>query len=277
MASSTPFQDPQFLKSEQYRDSSNLDARAELHRRFSTAVTPWHQWVFQQLNLPPGSRLLECGCGPGWLWRHNLDALPPGCHVTLTDLSDGMVAEAQAALAASGHDFRFRPADIQDLPFADDSFDVVIANHMLYHVPDRSQALAEVRRVLVENGRFYAATNGRHHMQELWQIGERLFPNTAVPLTQLRAWRGIGSFQLENGREQLTAVFPHVALHFYEDGLAVTEADPLIAYLHSTSLMQDKTILTQEKEAQLHRELQEQINRNGAIHITKETGLFVAS
>ncbi len=276
MAASTPFQDPQFLKSEQYRDSRNLDARAELHRRFSTAVTPWHKWVFQQLNLQPSSRILECGCGPGWLWRNNLDALPPGCHITLTDLSDGMVAEAQAVLAVSDHDFQFRPADIQDLPFANDSFDVVIANHMLYHVPDRAQALAEVRRVLAENGRFYAATNGRRHMQELWQIGEGLFPDTAVPLTELRAERGIGSFQLENGMEQLTAVFPHVTRLLYEDGLEVTEADPLIAYLRSTFLMQNKTALTQEKEAQLRRKLQEQINRDGTIHITKETGLFVS-
>jgi len=238
MAASTPFQDPQFLKSEQYQDSHNLDARAELHRRFSTAVTPWQKWVFPQLDLQPGSRILECGCGPAWLWRNNLGDLPPGCHITLTDLSDGMVTEAQVALTPSDHDFHFRTVDIQDLPFADDSFDVVIANHMLYHVPDRTQALAEVRRVLREDGRFYAATNGRHHMQELWQIGETLFPDTAVPLTELRAERGIGSFSLENGREQLTAVFPHVTLHLYEDGLEVTEANALIAYLRSTSLMQ---------------------------------------
>lgn len=277
MDASTPFQDPQFLKRDQYRNSGNLDARAELHRRFSTAVIPWQQWVFQQLDLPSGSRILECGCGPGWLWRSNLAALPPGCHITLTDLSDGMVAEAREALAASGHDFHFRTADIQDLPFADDSFDVVIANHMLYHVPERAQALAEVRRVLAENGRFYAATNGRHHMQELWQIGEKLFPDTAVPLAELRAERGIGSFQLENGREQLTAVFPHVTLLLYEDSLEVTEVAPLIAYLRSTSLMQNKTDLTEKKEVQLHDEIQEQINRDGAVHITKETGLFVTS
>ncbi len=276
MINSTPFQDPQFLQNNQYRDSGNLDARAQLHRRFSTAVTPWQQWVFQQLDLPPGSRILECGCGPGWLWRSNLDALPPGCRVTLTDLSDGMVAEAQAALAESGHDFQFCAADIQELPFADDSFDVAIANHMLYHAPDISQALAEARRALQPGGRFYAATNGRHHMQELWQIAEKLFPETAVPLTELRAERGIGSFQLENGREQLTAVFPRVALHLYEDSLAVTEIDPLIAYLRSTSLIQNTTVLTQEKEAQLRRELQEQINRDGAVHIAKETGLFVS-
>ncbi|NKQ35871.1 MAG: class I SAM-dependent methyltransferase [Chloroflexi bacterium] len=276
MTFSTPFQDPQFLKSDQYQDSRNLDARAELHRRFSTAVTPWHKWVFPQLNLQPGRRILECGCGPGWLWRNNLGDLPPGCHVTLTDLSDGMAAEAQAALAESAHDFQFRTTDIQGLPFADNSFDVVIANHMLYHVPDISQALAEVRRVLREDGRFYAATNGRQHMQELWQIGETLFPDTAVPLTELRAERGIGSFSLENGREQLTAVFPRVTLLLHEDSLEVTESAPLIAYLRSTSLMQNKTALTPEKEAQLHRELQEQINRDGAICITKETGLFVS-
>jgi len=271
-----PFQNPEFLKKEQYRNSRNLAARATLHRRFSTAVIPWHKWVFQQLNLQPGSRILECGCGPGWLWRNNLGALPPDCRVTLTDLSGGMVAEAQAALAGCGRNFHFGAADIQELPFASNSFDRVIANHMLYHVPDGGRALAEVRRVLRSGGRFYAATVGSGHMRELRQIAQKLFPGAAGDWLQMWSLDSGRSFQLENGAEQLAAVFSHVTLLLYEDSLEVTTVAPLITYLRSSSSMPDNAALAGEKEAQLRRELQERIDRDGAIHITKETGLFVS-
>ena len=71
------FQDSYYLQRNQYRDSRNLDARAELHRRFSTAVTDWQPWVFDLLQLKPEMRVLECGCGPGWLWRENVDRCAP--------------------------------------------------------------------------------------------------------------------------------------------------------------------------------------------------------
>ena len=64
-------------------------------------------------------------------------------------------------------------ADIRDLPFEDESFDGVVANHMLYHVPDRPQALAEIRRVLRSAGRVFATTNGGDHLQEIKAFYER--------------------------------------------------------------------------------------------------------
>ena len=57
--------------------------------------------------------------------------------------------------------------DAQDIPFEDDTFGCVVANHMLYHVPDLDKGLAEIRRVLKPGGKLYAATNGEAHMLEL--------------------------------------------------------------------------------------------------------------
>ena len=76
MERSELFQASAYLQKTQYRDSRNLDARAALHRRFSTAVSDWQPWVFDLLQLKPGMRVLECGCGPGWLWRENVARLP---------------------------------------------------------------------------------------------------------------------------------------------------------------------------------------------------------
>ena len=136
---------------QQYRTDANLNARIDLHRRFTANSYPWHRWVFDHLAPPAAACVLELGCGPGDLWRENADRIPAGWDNTLTDFSEGMVAAAQRNLAEIGRVFAFRQADAQDLPFEAAAFDTVIANHMLYHVPDR-RALAEIRRVLKPGG-----------------------------------------------------------------------------------------------------------------------------
>jgi len=165
--------DQNYLRGEQYQDAANLNARIALHQRFGTANIGWHPWVFEQLDLPTEARVLELGCGPGLLWGQNLERLPPGWQVTLSDFSLGMVEQARRSLAPSGYPFTFGQLDAQALPFVDDSFDAVIANHMLYHVPDRQKTYAEVRRVLKPEGCFYAATMSRDNMKQVADL-ERL-------------------------------------------------------------------------------------------------------
>lgn len=267
-------QDAEYLKNEQYQDSGNLNARAELHRRFSSNKSGWHPWVLQQMALSPNCRVLECGCGPGWLWRDQLDKLPAGCDITLTDFSPGMVAEAENALSSTGPNFHFETADIQSLRFADNSFDVVVANHMLYHVPDRSRALAEVRRVLRPDGRFIAATNGRDHMRELGEFSRILLSEKEGQSLARRREQVSSAFSLENGHGPLAAFFKRVSLHLYEDSLEVTEAAPLLAYAAST--MGGAEILNAELTALAEGWIESEIQRKGAVHITKSSGLFIA-
>ena len=98
--------------------------------------------------------MLELGCGTGSMWKGRIEHLPCGCHVTLTDISPAMVDAAREQLA-DVHGVKFECADIQNLPYPDASFDVVIANMMLYHVPDIARGLSEVRHVLRRDGRFF--------------------------------------------------------------------------------------------------------------------------
>ena len=72
----------------------------------------------------------------GYLWLTNRHRIPAGWDVTLSDLSAGMLVAAQHQISPYGHAIRFVVQDAQALPFADHCFDAVIANHMLYHVPN---------------------------------------------------------------------------------------------------------------------------------------------
>ena len=222
------FTDQEYLSTEQYRDASNLDARAQLHERFSTNKYGWHRWVYEQYKLAPGSRILELGCGPAYLWRENADRIPAGWDLTLTDFSPGMVQQARQSLRGGPHLFRYGVADAQAIPFEDARFDVVIANHMLYHVPDRARALSEIRRVLRPGGRFYAATNGQSHMRELKELTGRFAPDAGLAASSSAEF-----FGLEDGRDEIARWFSEVTVHRYKDALIVTEAEPLIAYVRS--------------------------------------------
>ena len=265
------YQNPDSLRRDQYKDSRNLDARAELHRLFTVAEQAWMPWAFDQIALKPGEQLLECGGGPGWLWRDNLDRLPPACHITFTDLSAGMVAEAQAALTHAADRFTFQTVNIMELPFEDNSFDVVVANHMLYHVPDRPQAFSEIRRVLKDNGRFLAATNGKKHLMELRHLGQDLIPLSGAAPEELPP--GVG-FRLEDGRSQLQPYFTHIELHPYHSHLAVTEVEPLINYILSSSEARQR--VTDQRRQQVAAHIHQIIATQGHFHISKDTGIFIA-
>lgn len=254
---------------DQYKDASNLSARFQLHERFSTNKQGWHRWVFDQFDLPEECSILELGCGPGWLWLKNMDRVPDGWEIALSDLSPGMLREAQQNLGASHHRFAFQVIDAQSIPLSAGGFDAVIANHMLYHVPNTAKAFSEICRVLRRGGVLYASTVGRTHMRELGELVSMVGP-TADP------WggRAAESFLLENGLDQVSQWFTDVLLHRYEDALIITEAEPLIAYVLSTAA---GSALAGDKLTQFIKLVEQELARDGAIRVAKDSGIFEAS
>ena len=259
--------DQTHLLQQQYQNASNLNARIALHVRFGLNPYGWHRWVFDQFALPEQCRVLELGCGSGTLWLKNRERIPAGWDITLSDFSAGMVDEARRTLADITPPFTFQQMDAQLIPLPDASLDAVIANHMLYHVPDRNKAFAEIRRVLKPNGAFYAAANGLDHLREMSELQERFgIPDTIGTHTK--------EFCLENGAEQLAPWFTNIALRRYEDALRVTEMEPLVAFIQSQS---DALSHHDRRVKELSAFIEDELARQGAIHITKSTGLFLSS
>lgn len=261
--------DRDYLSKEQYRDASNLNARAQLHARFSTNPRRWHQWYFDRLELPENARVLELGCGPGLLWSENRDRIRPGWEIVLSDFSPGMLEAARKTLNGIARSLRFQCVDAQAIPLADTSCDAVLANHMLYHVPDRERAIAEIRRVLAPGGCLYAATNGEQHLREIAQLVHVVLPQIDVEQVFVHA----SEFTLENGAAQLAAQFSDVRLIPYEDALRVTEVEPLLAHVLSGPVSK---MFNPESVEQLRKLIAAQIAERGFLHITKAVGVFQA-
>lgn len=261
--------DQEYLLTDQYKDASKLGARIQLHRRFSTNKYGLPRWVFDQFDLPPMCRILDLGCGPADLWVENLSRIPAGWEITLTDFSPGMVEKAQENLRDSERPFAFDIVDAQDIPYDDASFDAVIANHMLYHVPDRAKALSEIRRVLRPGGKLYISTVGETHLQELYDLVNRFDPEG-----RHRSARGTNPFTIESGLPQVRRWFSRVTTRRYEDNLVVTETKPLITYI--LSLVDAQSIFVGHRLKELVAYVEQEIATHGAIHITKDSGMFEA-
>ncbi len=276
--SSEKFTDREYLRTRQYADDRNLQARIALHRRFSTNAYGWFQWYLDQVSLPPAARILEVGCGPAALWQDVLPRLPEGWRITLSDLSLGMVRTARANLPAHSPLFRFAVNDAQSLPYPEGYFEAVFANHMLYHVPDLPRALREIRRVLKPGGCLYAATNGERHMEAIEVFGRAFAREAGVPLEEGFSNRNL-HFSLENGAEHLRPYFASIERRDYPDALEVTEAGPLAAYLLSTTsavARLDSDQRSSIEEALLAFARQYIAARGGSLHVAKATGVFIA-
>jgi ubiquinone/menaquinone biosynthesis C-methylase UbiE len=238
--------------SEQYATDVNLRARIDLHQRFSTAREDWHRWVFDRIALPEGVRILELGCGPAELWRRNLDRIDPTWQLTLSDLSPGMIEAAQQVL---GDRAEYAIADAEELPFGDERFDVVVANHMLYHVSDRPRAFAEIHRVLLPGGAFHAATNGAGHLEELAALFDASF------------LRHVEAFGLETGPPQLETFFTDVRIERFGGELVVTEVEPVLAYIRSSPVYDGRPL------DDAARTVEAAIALDGAFRISTKAGL----
>lgn len=271
---STLLRDRQWLQG-QYRSSDNLSARATLHIRFRTNPYPWQRWVFDHIAAAHTARILELGSGPGPLWLENRDRIPLGWRIWLADLSQGMAEEAARDLQGAcvevgersldyGVDYAVSVADAQAVPFEDGAFDVVIANHMLYHVADVDACLSEVRRVLRKGGRFYAATNGKDHMRELHDFIRGFEPDFFPG-----HW-GYNFFDIEQGLSRLPEFFDSVRLHRYPNTLQVTEPGPLAAYVLS-GILDDSDA---DYVARFRRYVAERLAADGPLRITSAGGLF---
>jgi SAM-dependent methyltransferase len=209
---------------EQYATNANLRARIALHEKYSRTPVHYPHWIFDGYAFGDEAEVLEVGCGDGNIWRENLDRIPPGWRLTLTDFSPGMV---DAARAAVGDRAAYAVADVHDLPFADASFDAVIANHMLFHVEDRPLALGEIARVLRPGGSFRATVIGLDHIREIRELAPPP-PDSQWAKTRER-------FTLEKVDDELAPFFVDVEIETVPgpQDLEVTELEDLLDFVRS--------------------------------------------
>ena len=246
----------------QYGTADRLNTRISIHSKYSTNKQGFGNWITSHYRIQDGMSVLELGCGTGEMWAGEQKIISRCSRFVLSDFSEGMLEKARETLRDCDG-IEYRVIDIQDIPFGDRCFDAVIANMMLYHVPDLSRGLREVRRVLKPDGTFYCATYGENGMMEYicGLFGDRQIRN---PVSR--------NFTLQNGERILGSVFPEVRRFLYQDSLEVTDVGDMVDYIRSlTGMSELQEIPEEEIRAVLERNM-----RDGVLRVPKEYGMFIA-
>jgi ubiquinone/menaquinone biosynthesis C-methylase UbiE len=222
----------------QYQNSSNISARINLHEEFSKNKQGWFPWLFEQCELKSGENVLELGCGDASLWRMNREKIPEKINVILSDISDGMIRDVRRSMKDIENDFSFEVMDAHHINAPDESFDIVIANHVLFYCEDLEKVCSEIKRVLKPGGRFVGSTYGNAHMKEISMLVSDF--DSRIVLSADRLYEKFGK---QNGGKILEKFFSDVSWSEYEDYLEVTKPESLISYVLSCHGNQNRFIV----------------------------------
>lgn len=255
------------LKS-QYQDATNLSARINLHQNYSTNPQGWFPWIYQQCYIHSHMHILELGCGNGALWTENLTKLPKNISVVLSDVSEGMIRDIRRTIGSEDNRFTYETFDCHHIPYTDNQFDLVLANHVLFYCDDIPQVCTEIHRVMKPKGCFICSTYGTRHMKEISQLVQNFDSRI-----QLAADNLYERFGLENGPTILKPHFKNLTLKLYEDSIQLDTPEPLIEYILSCHGNQNQYLLNRYKE---FKTFVEKETRYG-FSITKDAGAFICT
>lgn len=245
----------------QYENAANLNTRISIHDKYSVNKQGFGNWIVSHYQITEGIRILELGCGTGDMWKNNINLLNKCSELVLTDFSEGMIEAARNNIG-NFHNVTYQVVDIQEIPFESSSFDTVIANMMLFHVPDLKKGLSEVKRVLKENGSFYCATYGENGIVRF--IADLLKPYGAED-------RVNKNFTLQNGKQILAQFFSSIEMPEYIDSLEITNIDDILGYLYSLTGMTGISNINSD----VIKKVLEQNMVDGILKVPKEYGMFI--
>lgn len=265
----------------QYQNASNISARIRIHDQYSVNPQSWFSWICEKCKIKNGMRILEVGCGNGAMWLENMEKLCQdgitNLQLVISDVSDGVVGDARRGILDylknvdfihNGFDFKFQVFDCAEIPYEADSFDLVIANHVMFYCKDIPAVCEEIGRVLKPQGRLVCSTYGQNHMKEIREVVKRFDDRIVLSAKELYE-----IFGLDNGAELLGKTFQHIELEHYKDEIILDEANPLIEYVLSCHGNQNKYLLDRYNEFKNF--IVKSVGKE--FHITKDAGVFVCS
>ena len=273
----------------QYQNSNNINARIRLHNLYATNQEGWFPWLYNQCEMKSGMRVLEIGCGNGSLWIENMDRLPENMEIHLTDASQGMIRDVRRTIQALRMEkgmkgegvgatnqalenrrtltFKYQVLTAEKLATLHQTYDLILANHVLFYVNDLEDTIEQIKAHLNPGGRLICSTYGKNHMKEIRELAHEFDERISLSGDVLYE-----KFGLQNGKEILEKYFSRVEQRNYEDHLEVTEPEPLLEYILSCHGNQNQYLLDRYKD---FRNFLTKKTKKPYI-ITKEAGIFIS-
>jgi ubiquinone/menaquinone biosynthesis C-methylase UbiE len=259
------------LNNSQYSSSKKYEARIYLSRKFKTNPKSKYEWIFDHFPKNENLNVLELGCGTGLFWLANRSNIIKSWSITLSDYSEGMLETARNSLSRLNYNFHYEIINAENIQCPDNTFDIILANNMLYHIQNRDNAIKNINRILKDDGVFIASTMGKNDISELHNY-LYTFLKTKNSKFRFREF----SFSLNNGTEQLTKHFKNVVLEKHDNKLEINEADAIVNYYLSFNGIYDNVIvLPEEYVNDFKTYLQNVLEKEKTIITTKDEGIFI--
>lgn len=260
----------------QYLNANNISARIRLHKNYSQNQQGWFPWIYEQCHIQNGMKILELGCGNGELWtehiqasiEHNIPAFPNNVKIILSDISEGMLRDVKRNIGTEYGQFSYNAFDCHQIPYNKESFDLVIANHVLFYCENIAKVCEEIQRVLKTNGIFICSTYGSNHMQEITSLVQQF--DKHIVLSGQKLYENFG---LENGGEILSPYFDSIEKHLYKDSIDINQAEPLIEYILSCHGNQNHYLI--DRYTDFRAFVEQKVYPS--FHITKDAGIFICT
>jgi ubiquinone/menaquinone biosynthesis C-methylase UbiE len=252
-----------------------LDTRIEAHQRFSERTDDYFEWVLDRLDPRPSDLAVDVGCGKGSYHPH---LMARGARAILgLDTSPAMVAATQSQANALGLPVIAIQGNAEALPLPDGTYNVALANHVLFFVADQRAALAELRRVLRPGGRVVMTTNAEDHCDRLLELHRA----AAERLGYKPAERVMVRFNLRH-LALVREAFPNAEAFVREDAFVFPSMEPALRYYASglVDAINDAPVDGSHRsrlQAEVGATIEAIIQREGAFRVPKNGLCFVAT
>ncbi|KAL8996293.1 MAG: hypothetical protein Q9169_004179 [Polycauliona sp. 2 TL-2023] len=276
----------------QYSTTSDKLAQRAAILNYDTNPQSWYTWLSTRLPINTAASILEVGSGTGDLWRHiPLPSSSQPQTITLTDFSPAMCCKLRDLIPSlQQHSntttsssslphrvFTVKQCDATSLPFESSSFDLVIANHMLYHLDSPSAALSEFARVLRPQGRVCITLNGRDHIAELLSLGASIGrPSPIVDAARVTAENARELLLKEKENENENGGFRDVSEERFPGGFEVRDVDAVVGYLGSWGQEEMTEGQVRDVRGFVEGRMREEVGGGGVFRVRKHMVLFSA-
>jgi len=261
---------------QQFQSKENWLIRQRTHETYTQPKRDFVEWVMDLYPWQGDEAVLDVGCGPGRYYDY-LAARQPGVRYFGVDYSLTMIENHT-------HREGLARGAMQTLPYPDDTFDIVMANHVMYLAPDIDATITELRRVLKPTGVLFAATTSTGSTPQFKELFRRAILLVSPPgrSRDLHVPETLhGRFALENGSRILARHFYAVVRHDLPAALVFPEVDPIMDYLEATRAIREPQLPDGVSWDQVMVILREQVTNLimslNALVVDKLTGVLMAS
>lgn len=257
--------------------TDDLAKRIDIHSRFGSKDID--AWMLEVLNLQPGIKILDVGCGSGKQCFSFYQHLNGNAEITGTDVSESLLDDARAKNKAFNNAVDFANLDFnQPFNLPTDHFDLVSACFTIYYAQDIPFTLAEMHRVLKPGGRLFSTGPMPTNKQVFYDIIREATgkPIPPMPGSSRYASEIYGTMQ---------KLFSKTEQHIFENPLTFESADPFMVYTRA-SMSEDRRLWNSLFEtheefevvmSQIEAVAKKRIETEGSIVMTKVVGGFIAT